>query len=136
MKNCIMKGWSRMKRFTALLVSLLVILSCTAVFAVDAVQGPRTFTEEERAAFLKAKGLTVPEIVPYGFECPMCHVGTFDEALSYGWWYDDGTVRTCPYNWRYTDYRQSREVDHYHTCNYCGYAYMTHSIETRWICNH
>ena len=68
-----------MKRFTALLVSLLVILSCTAVFAAGASGDfhnpaeitytvckagvPRDFTRAECCAFMRAIGLSVPDEV-------------------------------------------------------------------------
>ena len=136
MKNNFMKGWSRMKKFTALLVSLLVILSCAAVFAADVVQGPRTFTEEERAAFLDAIGIEIPEIVPYGFECPMCHAGTFNESRSYSQWYKNGNLRQCPVNWTATDYEEERTVTHTYICGNCGFGYTDTSAETRWVCNH
>ena len=136
MENYIMKGWSRMKRFTALLVSLLVILSCAAVFATDAIQGPPVFTEEERTEFLEATGIEIPEIVSCEFDCSMCHAGTFDESRSYTQWYKNGNLRQCPVDWTATDYEEERTVTHTYICNVCGFGYTDTSAETRWVCTH
>ena len=134
-----MKGWSRMKKFTALLVSLLVILSCAAVFAADVAQGPRTFTEEERAAFLEAVGIEVPDeatIVPYGLTCPACLKGTCEESTSTTSWKRTGRTRTCPDHWHYQDVEEQRTVIHEYICNVCLYGYETQETEYRWVHDH
>lgn len=125
-----------MKRFTALIASLLVVFSCTAALAAGAVHGPPDFTEEERAAFLDATGIQVPEIVPLGFECPMCHAGTFDESRSYTQWYKTGNTRDCPIDWTAKDYEEERTVVSTFVCNHCGFGYTDTDTETRWVCNH
>ena len=134
-----MKGWSRMKKFTALLVSLLVILSCAAVFAADVAQGPRTFTEEERAAFLEAVGIEVPDeaaLVPDESACPACLQGTFEESVHFSSWQATGKTRVCPDNWQYQDYEEQRIKIYEYNCNVCPYGYTTQETEYQWVHAH
>ena len=134
-----MKGWSRMKKFTALLVSLLVILSCAAVFAADVVEGPRTFTEEERTAFLEAVGIEVPDeaaLAPDESACPACLQGTFEESTITTSWTRTGRTRTCPDHWHYQDVEEHRLVVHEYICNVCLYGYETQETEYQWVHDH
>lgn len=140
-----------MKRFTALLISLLVILSCTAVFAAGASGDfhnpaeitytvrkagvPRDFTRAECCAFMRAIGLSVPDEVDEA-QCTMCHAGNFVGTRNYGSWYKNGKVRSCPYDWRCSDYQKERPVTTLFVCEVCGYGYTETAAESYWVCNH
>lgn len=133
-----------MKRISALLVSLVLLFSCTAMLAVGGDELPLQAIPydsiAERDQFLAAVGVPIPdedaEALAGGLTCSMCLQGTLNMTYSYTSWVKTGQTRQCSKNWLMLDYEESRVKTTTYQCNVCGYGFHNTSTETRWVCTH
>ena len=119
-----------MKRFSALALTLFLLLSLTSSgFAIFAEDEPPCTHNHDHSHY-------EPTIKPLEEACPSCGSFTYQVFMHTLPWTDSGKYRTCQYDVRVRDYQQQRyTVEQVFSCRSCTATSTLPAVtETRWLC--